>query len=60
MLLFRRIKKWLLTKLIKKDYPFAIAFTDKIEGCENYAYPKDMKVKLAEFDCKNRHYLIYL
>lgn len=60
MLLFRKIKKWILTKLIKNNNPFKIAYTDKIDGVNSYEYPSEMKIKLSEFDCEERHYLIYL
>jgi hypothetical protein len=43
-----------------KDYPFETAYTEKIEGKTKYQYETYHKIKLAEFDIGDRHYLIYI
>ena len=57
----RRIKKWWQTRVVKhfwRDLPFEIAYTEIIKGKNEYTfYPEGQK--LAEFDCKGRHYYIY-
>ena len=57
--LYLRIRKILLTQVIKTVYPFEIVWTAKTPKKKEYFYPDDCKTILAEFDDGEEHWLIY-
>lgn len=61
--LWLRIKKFFIQPWYKfhwRNIPFEIAYIDKIAHIKNFSYPDWLGTKLAEFDCGDKHYIIYL